>query len=492
MSVVVLLSENKVGTEGQPQERVEPELPAPKVIEGKDELNLAEFPLSAISDRLQPGQKSLVFEDRVLDVSRGEMITRQLTITAPDEYGLPTAVDDEVILGLVQLSKTQDFAGRRVSFTRYQLIQILGWRDEGKSYDRLEKALSRWVGVTLYYKNAWWSKEQQCWVDEKFHIIDNVTLYDRDRPSSANGEPQLPLSFFTWNDVIFRSFRSGNLKSIDFDFLKSLDSSISKRLYRFLDKRFFHRSRWEFNLKEVSLEHIGLSRNYDAANLKRALLPAIRELEQRGFLKSIPDGERFYKIRSGEWRVVFERARNEKSARRLQENSDAGALIKALVERGVTPTTAEQTVDSNPAERIKAQLEVFDWLVSQKDQKVSRNPAGFLVSSIRSEYSPPKAFLSREERARHEERVRERKRRAEEREQARKLKEQQQRRGQEDAIRTFWESISDAERMRLEAEALAQATQIESDVMNRGGTFASATRKSLLDAYALKLMQQAA
>jgi hypothetical protein len=493
-TVVVLFAERRVRTEEPPHQRIEPELTAPKVIEGKDELNLAEFPLSAIADRLQPDQKTLVFEDRILDVGRGEMITRQLTITASDHYGLPTAADDEVILGLVQLSKTQDFADRKVSFTRYQLIQLLGWGDEGKSYERLEKSLNRWVGVTLYYKNAWWSKDEKCWVDEKFHILDNVTLYDREKAHAAKGtrQSQLPLSTFTWNDVIFRSFRAGNLKSIDFDFLKSLDSAIAKRLYRFLDKRFFHRPRWEFNLKEVSWEHIGLSRNYDAANLKRALLPAIRELEQRGFLKAIPDQDRFYKIRSGEWRVVFERERPAQQVRSRDTNSDASSFVKALVERGVTPTTAEQTVASNPIERIKSQLEVFDWLVAQKDPKVSRNPAGFLVSSIKSEYAPPKAFLSREEHARHHEQLAERKRRAEERHKAQAHKEEAQLKAREDAIRGFWESLSDSERMHLETEALANATEVQIEVINRGGAFASATKQSLLDAYALRLMQQAA
>ena len=95
----------------------------------------------------------------------------------------------------------------------------------------------------------------------------------------------------------------------------------------------------------------------------------------------------------------FLNAPAQKAVRNPDTNGDASALIKALVERGVTPSTAEQTVASNPADRIKAQLEVFNWLVAQKDPKVSRNPAGFLISSIKSEYSPPKAFLSREEHA---------------------------------------------------------------------------------------------
>src|SRR5262249_10577990 len=138
-------------------------LPAPKISDGKDELNLAEFPLCSIADRLNPDQTTLTFEDRIWDANRGDVVTRQLTITASAQHGLPTPLDDEVILGLVQISKLQDFSDRHVSFTRYQLIQLLGWPLGARSYERLEKSLNRWVGVTLYYKKAWWNKEQKCW-----------------------------------------------------------------------------------------------------------------------------------------------------------------------------------------------------------------------------------------------------------------------------------------------------------------------------------------
>ena len=62
-----------------------------------------------------------------------------------------------------------------------------------------------------------WSKAEQCWVDEKFHILENVSLFDREkarRHPQARRQPTLPLSSFVWNDVVFRSFRAGNLKSI--------------------------------------------------------------------------------------------------------------------------------------------------------------------------------------------------------------------------------------------------------------------------------------
>ena len=465
----------------------------PKIIEGKDELNLAEFPLSAISDRLNPDQKTLTFEDRIWDESRGEMITRQLTISASDNYGLPTALDDEVILGLVQLSKLRNFAQRTVQFTRYQLIQLLGWRDETKSYERIEKSLNRWVGITLYYKNAWRNKQDECWVDEKFHILDNVTLYDRDKARPINHQTQLPLSTFTWNDVLFRSFAAGNLKSIDFDFYKSLNSPIAKRLYRFLDKRFFHRHRWVFNLKEVSWEHVGLARSYDAANLKRKLLSGIRELEAKGFIEAMAEGERFHKVRSGDWEVVFEKAGPANRPRPSNEsNQESPGLVQALVERGVTPSTAQQTVALYPADRIQTQLEVFDWLVTQKDSKLSRNPPGFLIASIKAEYAPPKNFISRDEQAKRETQAAERKRRAEERARESTEKENAQRLAKETAIQGFWQSLSDEERQRMETEAISEANALERDLIERRGAFAEATRKTLLDAYALRIMQQGA
>ena len=464
------------------------DLPPPKMVEGKDEMNLAEFPLSAIADRLHPDQKSLTFEDRIWDENRGEMIPRQLTISASDSYGLPTALDDEVILGLVQLSKLHEFGERKVSFTRYQLLQILGWADETKNYERLEKSLNRWVGITLYYKNAWWSKKDKCWVDESFHILDNVKLYDREKPRPA--QSQLPLSYFTWNDTIFRSFVDGNLKSLDFDFYKSLESSIAKRLYRFLDKRFFHRARWEFNLKEVSWAHVGLARSHDVANLKRRLLIGIRELEIKGFFEPMPEAERFRKVRSGDWSVVFEKARPSNGKRARQEPQEAAPpLVAALVERGITPSTARQTVGAHPADRIQAQLEIFDWLVSQKDRKVSKNPPGFLIASIKGEYAPPKGFVSQEERQRRDAQAAQRKRREEQRAHEENQKEIAQREAREAAIKGFWLSHSDDERQRMEAEALAAANSFQHDLITGTGPLAEITRKSLLDAYALKILR---
>jgi hypothetical protein len=471
------------------QERIEDDSMAKKSADGKDELNLAEFPLCALAHRLQPDQKTLRFEDRVWDARRRETITRQLTITGSDAYGLPTALDDEVLLGLIQISKLNQFADRIVRFTRYQLIQLLGWRNESKSYERLEASLNRWTGVTLYYKNAWWNKQRQCWVDEKFHVLDNTRLFHRENSGSGVEEDGIS-SVFIWNEVIFQSFQAGNLKGIDFDFFRELRGAVAKRLYRFLDKRFFHRRHWEFDLGEFAREHAGLSRHYDTANLKRKLRPGIAELEQRGYLKPMADAERFRKLCSGQWRIVFDRQMNETPTQPPEAELPPQPLVEALVQRGVAPATAQSTVKQFSTERIQSQLEVFDYLVAHQDAKVSRNPPGFLISAIRGEYAPPKSYQDHEAEKQRKEESEKRRQRAEQRQQQQEIAAREKEQAEQDAIRQFWDSWSIEERSRLEHEALELATPMQHKMLERGGTLAEATRTSLLNAYALKLMQQ--
>lgn len=53
----------------------------------------------------------------------------------------------------------------------------------------------------------------------------------------------------------------------------------------------------------------------------------------------------------------------------------------------------------------------------------------------------------------------------------------------------FWGALTGEERTRLETEALAQAPALQHKLLLGSGTLAATTRKSVLDAYALKLMQ---
>jgi hypothetical protein len=372
----------------------------------KDELNLAEFPIAALTDRIPDGQTTLVFEDR-LERRDSTPIVRRLTIMGTHKHGLPTSLDDEVLVGLIQLTKRRsNFTDPRVQFSRYELIQLLGWPQSGQSYRRIEEALHRWVGVVLMYENAWWDNQAKSWVDEQFHVLDNVTLYDRERwRTSGRGskpgkgeksgskfdKPPLPLSSFRWNEVIFRSFQSGNLKQLDLEFYLKLRLPTTKRMYRFLDKRFYRRSRLDFDLRSLACEHIGLSRSYAPTELKRRLKPALDEMEQLGFLEPLSVEERYSYVKRGCWRIIFirgSRATAEVENPTAQDQQPI-RLIDALKLRGVTSKTAQELVEAHPLSRIRTKIEVFDWLLRNEDKRVGKNPAGYLVASIRSDYQVP-------------------------------------------------------------------------------------------------------
>jgi hypothetical protein len=379
----------------------------------KDELNLAEFPIAALTDRIPDGQTTMVFEDR-LERRDSPPIVRRLTITGTHKHGLPTSLDDEVLVGLIQLTKRRsNFTDQRVQFSRYELIELLGWPQSGQSYRRIEEALHRWVGVVLMYENAWWDNAAKSWVDEQFHVLDNVTLYDRerwrtsarssksgkgDKAGSRTDKPPLPLSSFRWNEVIFQSFQSGNLKQLDLEFYLKLRLPTTKRMYRFLDKRFYRRSRLDFDLRTLACEHIGLSRTYAPTELKRRLKPALEELEQLGFLEPLSPQERYSYVKRGSWRIMFVRGRcmvAEAQNLTAQRGDQPAELIETLKARGVTRKTAQELVDSHPPSRIRTKIEVFDWLLRNADKRVGKNPAGYLVASIRLDYQAPCDFQTR-------------------------------------------------------------------------------------------------
>ena len=84
-----------------------------KFSKGRDELNLAEFPIAAISDRFLDGTKTVVISDEVWDRETKKYLPRKLTISGSDRYGLPGAKDDDVLLACVQLSGLNGLSEQR-------------------------------------------------------------------------------------------------------------------------------------------------------------------------------------------------------------------------------------------------------------------------------------------------------------------------------------------------------------------------------------------
>jgi hypothetical protein len=131
-------------------------------------------------------------------------------------------------------------------------------------------------------------------------------------------------------------------------------------------------------------------------------------------------------------------------------------LVAALVERGVSRAKAAQIVADYRADFIREKLEVFDWLTDQRDKRVAKSPAGYLVKSITDDYAAPNQFRSKAQRQREDE-----KRRTAERKAAdarRREKEQDADNASRlRAVDAYLERLDPDKRASLEAEALAEA-----------------------------------
>ena len=197
-----------------------------------------------------------------------------------------------------------------------------------------------------------------------------------------------PLSSFTWNEIVFRSFQAGFLKQLDLDFYRRLKLAAAKRMYRFLGQAVpFLEARCASILRVFACEHVGLSRRYDAAQLKRRLNPAIAELEQAGFLAA-DAGERA--VQPAAARGVGSRLRacseHTKTGDAQRPLSDLEKPAGRTRRDGVAAVAARPRVSG---ELIEGKIAVFDALRQTDDRRISRNPAGFLVQSIRDDYVPP-------------------------------------------------------------------------------------------------------
>jgi hypothetical protein len=347
---------------------------------GADELNLAEFPLAVLSRRRSSGHKTLAFEDEVFDDGAKRTVNRRLVISGSDRFGLPTPVDVDVLLVLIQLSKQRgNFKARVLSFSQYELVELLRWNHGGGSYRRLDASLQRWASTTLYYHGAWWDRAVRCWQSKTFHVIDTLDLRGRGRKSTDKLRCSL-----AWNEVLFQSFQAGSLKVLDLDTYFSLKRPAARQAYRFLDKRFYHRARLEFDLRVFACEHVGLSRQHDMAQLRRALDSVLRELEEIRFLQPAARSKRYFRHGQGNDKVVLVRETQPKAFERT--------LVRELTKRGVWTDVAPDLASALPEPEILRYLALHDWLLTRNDRRIAKNPAGFLAACIANRFPLPRDF----------------------------------------------------------------------------------------------------
>ncbi len=391
---------------------------------GRDEMNLAAFPLSLLDDRsIDPSSKepikTLEFEDQIIDPARKEPLVRRVTVTGADKWGLPAGEDIAVLMALVKHSWEKNrFSADKVYFARKELLEILGWPVQGRNYQRLETAMKRWSGVKVDYRN-WWDNDTGKYSNPTFSILDNVTFFDERRRARKGNEDQLGLfqSWFKWNEVILKSFQASYLRPLDDAAFFKLSSPAAMNAMRFLNVDLpSDGSPRRYALEAFCQEKIGMRRSHSPSRLKRDLERIVIDpLVETEFLQPMNSGKRFDKEgRKFAW-VWF--ARKEKLRQRtlfpddpdtshVETNSqssredESSAVIGHLRQRRLSGRVAEQFAREYPEDYLLAKIDLLDWMMERHPSQVKTNPGGWLRKAIEDDYAPPPDYVPREERDR--------------------------------------------------------------------------------------------
>jgi plasmid replication initiation protein len=374
-----------------------------RVRSGKDEMNLAVFPIAALSVRVPKNVKALKFQDTIHG-ENGKMVKRTWTVQGGSDCGLPTAGDEDVYVALMELTRQQGFADRRVNFSRYELARRLGWSPCGKTYSRIEQALTRLANVNIHASNAFWDNAKRSYVTVSFSLIQEYQLYDEKPRKGEKLRSEPPSSFFMWTERLFESFKSGYIKFLDTELYFELSSATARRLFRYLDKKFGRDHRFAIDIFKLAHEHLGISRNYRfVSQIVQQMRPALDDLLSHKYLKTWEVRERviyFTRVPSEEYeQETVEEALDglpfEEAALTIEVQGDErdrveaveAEALDALVERGITRRRAASIVRAYSPNRlghVTDTIAYFDWLVQHNRRKFD-NPAGFLISLIHEE-----------------------------------------------------------------------------------------------------------
>lgn len=362
---------------------------------GRDEMNLLEHSISGADKKVDRTTGCLLFENQTRHPETGEPISQSWEVTFNGKFGRPTPKDDDVFVALMKVTQATNFAVPKVHFSSYQLIKILNWPDKGGSYRAIDDALNRLGGVWIVAKNYWYDNEAKEYVDAKFHIIDEVFLYERDKYDRALRKArkegrERPLSWIRWSDVMQGSFAAGYVRKLDIEVYRSLKKPVSRKLFRYLGKHFYYSSKYSIDIQELCHEKLGYPK-YDNNTCKNKLRGALNELVENGVYGMSYE----FNSRYGKCEVVFRQGKTKKSVKQTE-----CPLVMQLLEIGIARNDAKKAVARHSSERILEDIEAVQF--RKKKGLIKTNPAGLLHSMLQSEepWGRPEGFVSSIERER--------------------------------------------------------------------------------------------
>jgi plasmid replication initiation protein len=306
----------------------------------------------------------------------GQELKQTWTVRAVQGLGLPGTLDQDVYVALLQIIDRQGGVPDDgwISFSLYELMQLLHRTHGGRDYRQIKESLERLAGTIIQSKNAFYRKSTKSYLDDTFHLLERVQHAESTDGSGKRGER-------TWvklSEYFVDSYNANYLKGLDADFYWSLNSSVAKRLYRFVDKKRNQQRRWEVDLFSLR-DRIPLSSYKYPSKIREKLEPAHEELTHKGFFKRVS----YRKTSQGDNLVCYEIAEdfsNRRPAVQLEATPEVRIAVERLKAEGLRSDAAADLVYRHGPERCLRYAEAVTF------RKNVRNRAGWVRKAVENGY----------------------------------------------------------------------------------------------------------
>jgi hypothetical protein len=320
----------------------------------------------------------------------GERLEQYWRISVPEPYELPGTFDQDAwvaVQTLVNMRGGMPTDGK-LSFSLYELLEIMGRPDNGQNYKELRESLQRLSATYIYSENAFYSKDIEKFETRGFNLWD-VYFSQTVNKKLGRATEKHELEF---HSVVRRSFQAEYLKTLDKDFYYSLSSRFAKRLYRLIDRKRQDNLSWSVPLERLKqLLPLPTSYRYPS-KIKTVLKTAHGELRERGFL--LETSYEKTKNPTVRYRVSneFVRQRSRPTAgdassdTQLQSPSEEAAY-QSLREYRVWPNVARQLVSQKGAGQCLKYVEALAY------QRGIEDTGAWLKWAIETDFALDEAVL---------------------------------------------------------------------------------------------------
>lgn len=249
-----------------------------KPVWGWDDLSLIDLPLAVYGPNLR-GQKRTGPREvavSVYNVKQKKSFHGKLTIYHIDDgrENRLAPYDEDVFIALLKLTSETGFLSREVVIPRSSLIfKLLGWTRSGNSYTKLDKSMTRLVGLMLE-TDVYYDRITGQTVKRKFHIIDEFQ-------QSVDGNGMS----FKWSDTVWDNFKHNGIKPFNITRYSNIENPVAKKLYRALDKRLYIKNKADIPLNYISHTILGMSPKSRKVDMREVIDKAAKELLELNYLK---------------------------------------------------------------------------------------------------------------------------------------------------------------------------------------------------------------